>query len=216
MAPTSGSTENTSASDPGKPPLPHDVLRELGQSVVEFAVFAPIGFLRRARTLVPELVNEGKATAQSAQLIGRFAVPLVKRQSGKVVQRTMNDLRRAVSGGPTESPASTAKDVAKVTRATKQSAKATVVRPPKAAPTATTPTTPTTPTTKVAKPALSASSEGTTNEPFAGYDHLGSAAVVARLGELSAQERAGVRSYEVAHRNRRTVLGRLDQLDSSR
>ena len=53
-------------------------------------------------------------------------------------------------------------------------------------------------------------------EPFSGYDHLGSAAVVARLGELSKAERAVVRAYETANRNRRTVLGRLDQLDPSR
>ena len=53
-------------------------------------------------------------------------------------------------------------------------------------------------------------------EPFPGYDRLGSAAVVARLAELSKAERAAVRAYETSNRNRRTVLGRLDQLDPSR
>ena len=50
-------------------------------------------------------------------------------------------------------------------------------------------------------------------EPFPGYDHLGSAAVIARLGELDRGERGNVRAYELLHRNRRTVLGRLEQLD---
>ena len=53
-------------------------------------------------------------------------------------------------------------------------------------------------------------------EPFPGYDRLGSAAVVARLVELSKAERAAVRDYETSKRNRRTVLGRLDQLDPPR
>ena len=45
-----------------------------------------------------------------------------------------------------------------------------------------------------------------------GYDTLSASQVVERLDGLSAAELAAVRVYETAHRNRRTILGKLDQL----
>lgn len=48
--------------------------------------------------------------------------------------------------------------------------------------------------------------------PFEGYDTLAAVHVVERLGRLSTDELRHVRVYEAAHRNRRTVLGKLDQL----
>ncbi|SRR6056297_1651685 len=46
------------------------------------------------------------------------------------------------------------------------------------------------------------------------YDQLPAAQIVAKLAGLTASERAQIRRYEAAHRHRRTVLGRLDQLDA--
>jgi hypothetical protein len=48
--------------------------------------------------------------------------------------------------------------------------------------------------------------------PFEGYDTLAAVHVVERLGRLTPDELRHVRAYEAAHRNRRTVLGKLDQL----
>jgi hypothetical protein len=45
-----------------------------------------------------------------------------------------------------------------------------------------------------------------------GYDHLSAADIVAKLPGLEPDERAAIETYERAHRARRTVLGRLDQL----
>lgn len=44
------------------------------------------------------------------------------------------------------------------------------------------------------------------------YEQLPSAHVVAKLAGLSQAERDAIEVYERAHRNRRTVLGKLDQL----
>ncbi len=44
------------------------------------------------------------------------------------------------------------------------------------------------------------------------YDHLSSAQVVAKLGDLDLAERGLIARYEQAHRHRRTILGKLDQL----
>jgi hypothetical protein len=47
---------------------------------------------------------------------------------------------------------------------------------------------------------------------LADYDQLRAEQIIGRLGGLTPDERAGIESYERAHRNRRTVLGRLEQL----
>ncbi len=50
--------------------------------------------------------------------------------------------------------------------------------------------------------------------PIPGYDALSASQVVERLAGLAASELAAVRSYEAAHRNRRTILGKIEQLES--
>ena len=47
---------------------------------------------------------------------------------------------------------------------------------------------------------------------IAGYDTLAASQVVARLDGLDADELEAVRVYEAAHRNRKTVLGKVAQL----
>ncbi len=48
--------------------------------------------------------------------------------------------------------------------------------------------------------------------PFDGYDTLPAAHVVQRLRRLDADALAGVRDYETATRNRRTIIAKVDQL----
>lgn len=48
--------------------------------------------------------------------------------------------------------------------------------------------------------------------PFDGYDTLPAAHVVQRLRRLDAGELSAVRAYEVATRNRRTIIAKVDQL----
>lgn len=47
---------------------------------------------------------------------------------------------------------------------------------------------------------------------LADYDHLSSAQIVAKLADLEPAERAEIEIYELAHRHRRTILGKLEQL----
>ena len=44
------------------------------------------------------------------------------------------------------------------------------------------------------------------------YEHLPAAHVVAKLASLTQRERDAVEEFERAHRHRRTILGKLDQL----
>jgi hypothetical protein len=48
--------------------------------------------------------------------------------------------------------------------------------------------------------------------PIPGYDALSASQVVERLIGLAPAELNVVRDYETAHRNRRTILGKIDQL----
>ena len=48
--------------------------------------------------------------------------------------------------------------------------------------------------------------------PIPGYDALSASQVVERLVGLAHEELSAVRDYEAAHRNRRTILGKIDQL----
>ena len=51
--------------------------------------------------------------------------------------------------------------------------------------------------------------------PFEGYNELAAAQVVQLLGRLPHAELVLVRDFELAHRARRTVLAKLDQLLSA-
>jgi hypothetical protein len=50
--------------------------------------------------------------------------------------------------------------------------------------------------------------------PIPGYDALSASQVVERLAGLSPDELDAVRSYERGHRNRRTILGKIDQISA--
>jgi hypothetical protein len=48
------------------------------------------------------------------------------------------------------------------------------------------------------------------------YDHLAASQVVARLGGLERDELKAIREFELAHRGRRTIVGKVDQLLATR
>lgn len=50
---------------------------------------------------------------------------------------------------------------------------------------------------------------------LADYDHLSSAQIVAKLAGLETAEREAIEMYERAGRHRRTILGKLDQLQGA-
>jgi hypothetical protein len=83
--------------------------------------------------------------------------------------------------------------------------------------------------TGVSTPAATPGSEGATAErvadgggvadggvaadlAIAGYEDLAASHIVARLDGLGRDDLAAIRRFEVAHRGRRTVVGKIDQL----
>ncbi len=51
-----------------------------------------------------------------------------------------------------------------------------------------------------------------TELPLHGYESLAASQVVARLSRLEPDELELIRAFELAHRGRRTILGKIDQL----
>lgn len=218
--PTGGSAggEARTKTVPGQPFAP-ELLRDAQRAAVDLLLFAPIGFAKRARALLPDLIREGRSTAASAKTIGMFITPIARKQGTKLLKAKVAGLTRSASPSPWQPPTPAAR--AQSFRADGPKAEtdgpeaaATDARKRRTGPKGSS-TVSSTGSSTVSS-AGSSTGSAAAAEPFAGYDHLGSAAVVARLGELSPAERAAVRFYETANRNRRTILGRLDQLDPSR
>lgn len=72
-----------------------------------------------------------------------------------------------------------------------------------------------------ARPAVTDARCPTTSSPAAddlaipGYDSLSASQVLPRLDGLAPAELEAVRDYEAGHRGRKTILGRIDQLQSA-
>jgi hypothetical protein len=64
------------------------------------------------------------------------------------------------------------------------------------------------------RPATNGASPAGDTLPIPGYDALSASQVVERLAGLTPEELESVRAYESAHRNRRTILGKIDQISA--
>jgi hypothetical protein len=201
------------------------------ERAVELLVYAPIGLAMFAKDTMPTFlkmfvsrgqteVNKHRRTAgqQASQYrtIGHFAV----KYGGPEVQRRAGD---AVE---------TFRRVAEDTLGTLASTAA-ATRPPTPSPSARTPGTPTVPTTpgaptpsgpsrpdSGAAPTTPVSARVTTTTappgsdslPIPGYDLLSATQVIERLEGLAPPDLLAIRAYEITHRARTTILGKISQL----
>lgn len=157
---------------------------------VDLVVFAPLGFALEARKLLPSFVERGRQQVQMARMIGKFAVAQGQQEAkgrlGKVQEQA-----DAVLSELGLRPSGTSGT---------PSASA-------AAPTGAIPAAPAS-----AAPRSSAAS-GTL--AIADYDSLAASQVIPRLAGLEPAELEAVRAYEAAHRGRKTILGKVAQLQGS-
>jgi hypothetical protein len=182
-------------------------------------VFAPLGAGLRAVEAVPGFVDacaeRGRLevdlqrahafqTVRNARVLGRYAwqrelpkllaraegrVDGVRRAANQVIARGNNDRVSAPPAAP--APAS--------------------VRPPDLP---RRPVTPPPPAPALAPVARANGNDAATRAelPIPGYDALSASQVVERLTGLEGEELDAVRDYETTHRNRRTILGKIEQL----
>ncbi len=179
---------------------------------LELFVFAPIGALLYLRDIGPgfmrmlaargraeidrhhERVQEHVTTVRSTgQVALAFGLPMVREQ----LQRRVDAVRsRAAAPTPTPTPAPAP--------APTPVAEEAAAPPP--APTPTTSWSPLPPR----PPAVDAPARE--DLPIPGYDALSASQVVERLAGLAPRELDVVHAYETSHRQRRTILGKIEQL----
>ena len=157
---------------------------------VELLVYAPVGLAVSAKEVVPRLVERGrtKVTTQvsAARVIGRFAVEQGQSQARKAFARAREEAQQRldVLTTPANGPSSRA-----------------------GAPRPIAPVTP-------AAPRPATSGPGGAELAIPGYDSLSASQVLPRLDGLSEDELESVRAYESEHRGRKTILGRITQLQA--
>ena len=182
------------------------------EKAVELLVYAPIGlamfakdtvptfmkmFVARGHTEVSQRRRSANTQAGNYKTIGQMAVkyggPEVKRQAGaaaETVRKRAEDTLSTIAAAAAQPAA----------------APATPTRPDPAP--AARPTTP-------AAPAATNGTGPTSGElPIPGYDLLSATQVIERLEGLASPELLAVKTYELAHRARTTILGKIAQLAS--
>jgi len=189
---------------------------------LEIGVFAPVGFLEAVRSELPKLADRGRQTVEQRVLVGRFIATLLAQQARQRLEATMKSASGATrSSTPTGTrPASTAADDHTDQDSGRTQPDSAVTTKPSARsaakPSAKKSAKPT--VKKSAKPSVksSATSSATAASQLAidHYESLSATQVIPLLAELSSEELAAIYEFEQAHRNRRTVLGRIDQLRS--
>jgi hypothetical protein len=159
-------------------------------------VYAPIGLVFEGASLLPTLIEKGKNQVTMARMLGQFAVTTGRGEA----------LKRA--DGLREQAADLLARFAEVKLPGQGNG--TPPAPPVVAPTEAPAPTPPAPA-----PAPSGPVADVASLAIPDYDGLSASHVVNRLAGLSADELETVRSYELAHRGRKTILSKIAQLQSS-
>lgn len=155
--------------------------------LIDVAFFAPIGLLTVAQKELPQLIATGRTRFGNQITLARFIGRMAVRQGRTELSRRLDDAERARQRDVISSPL----DVAE-------------------APTPVAETLPEAVIEAVAESPLIAQ----TPLPIEGYDSLAASQVVVRLDSLTPDELLAVRDYEAANRNRRTILGKISQLQA--
>jgi hypothetical protein len=167
------------------------------ERVLEIAVYAPVGLAENAGEEFDRLVEKGRHRVEgqihTARLVGQFVVQTAGRQA----QRMFESAVARVSAGPQHSGDGGGAVVAPAERFDEEPSR----------------------TDSLVDGSQPAGSLGGANGSVSGtdlaipgYDSLSASQVVQRLEGLSREELEEVHRHEQAHRHRRTILNRVDQL----
>lgn len=160
-------------------------------------VYGPLGFVLEAKELLPKLAERGREQVTTqvgmARVIGEFAVKTGQSEATKRLG-PLQEATAATLGelGLWPSP----EPVQPATPVVPQPSEAPAAAPAKAA------------ATNGKAPAVEALA-------IPDYDGLAASQVVPRLEGLATDELESVRQYEAAHRGRKTVLGKIAQLQTN-
>jgi hypothetical protein len=156
--------------------------------VADVFIYAPIGLATEVLETFPRLVNRGRERVRFVRLVGQVAVSKGQQKLAGVFEHVFESGAPAATDGDEPAP-----NVAMPDIEDDDVERPIAVRHLRSA-------------YDLDQAALLAIPD---------YDSLAASQVVPRLAGLTADELEAVRAYEAAHRARRTILGRVAQLQQS-
>jgi len=179
------SAEPDAGSQPASAPGPTDPLRH----VLDWLVYAPLGVLTMVHKDLPGIIAAGKQRVDSQLTMAKFVGKMAVRQVTNELDRRLDEAERA-------------REAAEATVAVA----AVEALPPTSLPAAV--------IEAVANAPELADDAAPVSLPIDGYESLAASQVVLRLGSLTPAELAAIADYESSHRARRTILGKIHQLQA--
>jgi uncharacterized protein YdbL (DUF1318 family) len=170
------------------------------ERVLDLALYAPVGAAITLREQLPKQIRQGRQAmenrVQLARFIGQMAVQMGQRELAKRIEEqraAKTDQMAESEQAPADTPAgAVGHDLVAAEPAVER------VEPVE-------PVAPVEPVEPVAPPAADML-------PISDYESLAAIHVVERLRSMSSDEIELIRRFEVAHRSRRTILAKIDQL----
>jgi hypothetical protein len=186
------------------------------ESALDVFVYGPLGLFITVTEEMPRLVEKGRERLTSqlttARMLGQMAAPQLQAEAEKLMRGVMDRIS-SPPGTPAPPPArpGTPASGAAPSPPTRP-APTPPPAPGRPTPPAATVTSPGAPSAAPPGNGSVAHSGSSTHLAIPGYDTLSAMQVVQRLTGLSAAELEAVRAYEAAHRGRKTILHRAEQL----
>jgi len=180
------SAELGAAPAPAAATAPADPARHL----LDWLVYAPLGVLTMVHKDLPAIIAAGKQRIDSQLSMAKFVGRMAVRQVTTELDRRLDEAERA-------------RDAA----AAPVTVEHVEALPPASLPEAV--------IEAVANAPELADATASAPLPIDGYESLAASQVVLRLGSLTASELAAIADYESSHRARRTILGKIHQLQAS-
>ena len=170
------------------------------EHAVEVVLYAPIGFVLEVRKMVPTFVERGRQKVQMAKIIGQFAVKQGQVEAEKRLGNVAAQADSVLSEfGLRSADKVTVEGLHEVDDAVSPEPALKVVAHPVA----------TEPVAPAAPPVASG------DLAIADYDSLAASQVIPRLAGLEDDQLADVGRYETANRHRKTILGKIAQLQGA-
>jgi len=169
---------------------------QLFELVLDLAVYAPVGMLITVREQLPKRVRRGRQAMENRVQLARFIGQLAVQTGQREIAKRIEEQRAATSTDkrPQQQPSQrvTGSNEAPGGHMSEQTSEQTVAstprpddQPPRAA-----------------------------DLPISDYESLAAIHVVERLRSMRPDEIELIRRFEVAHRSRRTIVAKIEQLQA--
>lgn len=200
------SAEPGVGAEPDSTTSPTDPLRHL----LDWLVYVPLGVVTMVHKDLPGLIAAGKQRVDSQLTMAKFVGKMAVRQVTTEVDRRLDEAERArdgAGGADVSAIVDPIDPIESIDAPPPTSLPAAVIDAVAHAP-------------ELADATTSEPASATTSAmmpeplPIDGYESLAASQVVLRLGSLTASELAAIADYESSHRARRTILGKIHQLQA--